>query len=311
MTDYAKGPYSMYVRSVEVTDFMGGDGPASSNKTAKEYSWNDRTGKWRGIDIISGKSTAATEIEEDDKPSESLGEKWSKLSPTTRIIILVCIGLVVAVLLGLGTFYCWRQRREGAAQARAEAKAYEEERLELERFRQAIANADGHRRGGPDNNFMSDKMTISSRDDTSPPPTGWSRTTDAPVFGAAAGFAVERAASPHTSRDFGEFDKDEYGPRDNIPQSPGLPPNPFATPGSPHPSEHGTFHNDGFKMPREPSPTAVPAGSRAEPVLPTSLVGDPAIAAPQWESGQLGGDFVAAGAGRVRFRNWEQQRLWA
>ncbi len=40
-TDYSKGPYTMYVKTVQVTDFSSG----------KEYSYGDQTGSWQSIQI--------------------------------------------------------------------------------------------------------------------------------------------------------------------------------------------------------------------------------------------------------------------
>lgn len=42
VTDFSKGPYTMYVRSAQVTDFGSG----------KEYIWGDRSGSWQSIKSV-------------------------------------------------------------------------------------------------------------------------------------------------------------------------------------------------------------------------------------------------------------------
>lgn len=42
LTDYSKGPYTMYVQSAQVNDFGGG----------KEYAWGDKSGSWQSIKTV-------------------------------------------------------------------------------------------------------------------------------------------------------------------------------------------------------------------------------------------------------------------
>jgi beta-glucanase (GH16 family) len=42
LTDYSKGPYTMYIRSVHVTDY-------STNSS--QYSYGDQTGNWQSIRV--------------------------------------------------------------------------------------------------------------------------------------------------------------------------------------------------------------------------------------------------------------------
>ena len=42
VTDYAKGPYTMYVQSARVADFS----------TGEEYKYRDKSGTWQSIDVV-------------------------------------------------------------------------------------------------------------------------------------------------------------------------------------------------------------------------------------------------------------------
>ncbi|KAK3934912.1 concanavalin A-like lectin/glucanase [Diplogelasinospora grovesii] len=129
-TDYSKGPFTMYVKTARVADYSSG----------KEYSYGDMSGSWQSIKITAGNSTVKEAI--NAPPAQTLADKWNAISPTAKVAIYASAAGVGAALVAWALFYCIRQRRRGAREARlAEAKA-EEERLELERFKKAGVNPD-------------------------------------------------------------------------------------------------------------------------------------------------------------------------
>ncbi|KAL8915271.1 MAG: hypothetical protein Q9172_006921, partial [Xanthocarpia lactea] len=72
-TDYGKGPYTMWVKSVRVTDFSRGS----------EYSYGDMTGSWDSIKIKPGNSTIAEEL--NAPPPMTASQRWNKLPPGAKI----------------------------------------------------------------------------------------------------------------------------------------------------------------------------------------------------------------------------------
>ncbi|KAK1758011.1 concanavalin A-like lectin/glucanase [Echria macrotheca] len=132
-TDYSKGPFSMFVKSVSIHDFSSG----------KEYVYGDKTGSWQSIKVVAGNSTAKDAITAPPEvPEPSVSEKFNALPPTAKTAIYASAAGVGAVILAFALFYCIRQRRRGAREAKiAEAKA-EQERLELERFKKAGVDPD-------------------------------------------------------------------------------------------------------------------------------------------------------------------------
>ncbi|KAK3372617.1 concanavalin A-like lectin/glucanase domain-containing protein [Podospora didyma] len=132
-TDYKKGPFTMYVKSVNIEDFSSG----------KEYVYSDRSGSWQSIKVVQGNSTVKAAITAPpEEPSPSISDKWNGLSPTAKTAIYASAAGVGALILGWALFYCIRQRRRGAREARlAEARA-QEERAELERFKKSGVDPD-------------------------------------------------------------------------------------------------------------------------------------------------------------------------
>ncbi|KAK3988430.1 putative glycosidase crf1 [Cladorrhinum sp. PSN332] len=130
-TDYSKGPYTMHVKSVSVNDFSSG----------KEYIYTDKTGSWESIKVVEGESTAAEVYNK--VPEKTLGEKWNDLPNTAKIAVYASGAGVGGILLMVGLFYCIRQRRRGAAEAKAAVARAEQDRLELEGFKRAGVNPDG------------------------------------------------------------------------------------------------------------------------------------------------------------------------
>lgn len=131
LTDFSKGPYTMYVQSIKVEDYGRG----------KAYHWSDKTGSMDSIKAIVGNSTAATTLTA-PPPAEELtvAQKWNNLSPGVRIGIYSAGGCVAACIAGLITFCCIKQRRAGRKEQAAYNAKLEQDRLEAENF--SIANKD-------------------------------------------------------------------------------------------------------------------------------------------------------------------------
>ncbi|KAK1773878.1 concanavalin A-like lectin/glucanase domain-containing protein [Copromyces sp. CBS 386.78] len=129
-TDYNAGPYTMHVKSVQVTDYSDG----------KEYVYGDRTGAWESIKIVEGNSTIKEIIQA--PPKESVSDKWKGMSSTTKTIIYACCAGAGALLVIAAVFFCIRQRRRGARQAALAEAQYERDRVELDRLQKAGIDPD-------------------------------------------------------------------------------------------------------------------------------------------------------------------------
>ncbi|RYP36514.1 hypothetical protein DL767_003337 [Monosporascus sp. MG133] len=125
LTDFSKGPYSMYVKSAHVEDYS----------TGKEYIYTDHSGSWESIKIVEGNSTAAESINKE--PEKSLGEKWDELPAGTKTGVYVGAGGLASVLVAALVFYYIKQRRAGAREAAMAEHENERERMEMERFRKS------------------------------------------------------------------------------------------------------------------------------------------------------------------------------
>ncbi|KAI1366662.1 concanavalin A-like lectin/glucanase domain-containing protein [Xylaria arbuscula] len=129
-TDFAQGPFTMYVKSARVEDYSSG----------KEYTYTDKSGTWESIKITEGNSTAAESINKE--PEKSLSEKWAALPEAARIGVYAAAGAVGGILFIALAVYYIKQRRRGQKEAALAAKMQEEERLEMERFKKGGRNPD-------------------------------------------------------------------------------------------------------------------------------------------------------------------------
>ncbi|KAL5611395.1 uncharacterized protein BROUX77_001551 [Berkeleyomyces rouxiae] len=118
-TDYNAGPYSMYVKSVKITDY---------SNNSKEYQWSDRSGMANSIKVVNGTSAASAAINK--APEKSFSEKFNELSSGAKAGIFGGAGLVATAAVAGGLLYFCRQRKRGAAEAEAAEKAAEQSRQE-------------------------------------------------------------------------------------------------------------------------------------------------------------------------------------
>ncbi|KAL8687759.1 MAG: hypothetical protein Q9218_006164 [Villophora microphyllina] len=126
-TDYDKGPYTMSVRSVRVTDFSSG----------KEYSYGDTSGSWESIKIAAGNSTIADQL--NAPPPMTATQRWNHLSQGAKIGVGSSVGAACLALVGLAAFYCLRQRRAGRRERAAADRHFESETRELMDYRARMA----------------------------------------------------------------------------------------------------------------------------------------------------------------------------
>lgn len=64
LTDFSKAPFNAYYKSVKITDYAGGDAPAT--KPVKEYTYTDKSGNWQSIKAVGGSNGS-----DDDNSSSS------------------------------------------------------------------------------------------------------------------------------------------------------------------------------------------------------------------------------------------------
>ena len=129
--DYSKGPYTMYVKSIRITDFSGASDIGSP--AAKEYKYGDKTGSWKSIDVVAGNSTVAQTVSA--PPAESVTQKFNGLPMGAKIGIAAGVGAAVVGLILLFCVYCIRQRRAGKRERAAADLAYEKDTTELLQYR--------------------------------------------------------------------------------------------------------------------------------------------------------------------------------
>ncbi|KAK7223494.1 hypothetical protein V2G26_011497 [Clonostachys chloroleuca] len=53
-TDFSKGPFDAYYKSISIIDYAGGDAPTKDS--IKEYVYGDKTGSWESIKVVKGDS---------------------------------------------------------------------------------------------------------------------------------------------------------------------------------------------------------------------------------------------------------------
>lgn len=186
-TDYNKGPYTMYVKSAQVEDYSSG----------KEYTFTDKTGSWESIKITAGESKAVEVITA--PPEKSMADKWNELPSTAKTAIYASAAGLGTVIVAFAIFYCIRQRRHGSRQAKIAEAKYQEERLELDRFKKAGIDPDSFVASGHEYNAkemrddgLTDNDSYSVPNTAAPTPTTgtgnekW-QTAAAVGVGAAAG----------------------------------------------------------------------------------------------------------------------------
>ncbi|KAK5085000.1 hypothetical protein LTR70_006210 [Exophiala xenobiotica] len=121
--NYKDAPYTMYVKSLRITDAAAGQGT--------QYEYGDNSGSFDSIKILN--NTAAIKLDGND--GESMVKRWQGLSETAKIAIgaSVCgVALIAAIIF---VFCCIKQRRAGKHERLLEDAKFEKDRAELLAFR--------------------------------------------------------------------------------------------------------------------------------------------------------------------------------
>lgn len=126
--DYDKAPFSMFVKSVKVTDH-------TTNATS--YSYGDHTGSFQSIKIEkTGPSAVTKHINK--PPAPSAAERWQRLSPVAKIVVIVAPLAILAVLTVIGCFCCVKQRRLGRRERAMEDAAWDKQHAEMMAYRRQM-----------------------------------------------------------------------------------------------------------------------------------------------------------------------------
>ncbi|KAG0154485.1 Concanavalin A-like lectin/glucanase, subgroup [Penicillium digitatum] len=133
--DWSEVPFTMTVSKMRVQDFH----------TGKEYRYNGTTGTRESIEVIRGNSTAQAIINK--KPPMSLSQKWDGLGQGAHIGVYCVVGIAGAVLLGLCTFCCLKQRRSGRLQRALNDGEYSAELTTLEQSKLRWRQSELRRKG--------------------------------------------------------------------------------------------------------------------------------------------------------------------
>ncbi|KAJ5153668.1 Concanavalin A-like lectin/glucanases superfamily [Penicillium coprophilum] len=135
LVDWSDVPFTMTVSKIRVQDFSSG----------KEYKYTGHTGTRESIEVVSGNSTAITQINK--QPAKTLSQKWDDLGSGAHIGVYCGAGVAAALLLGAFIFYCLKQRRSGRLQRALHDGEYNAELTTLEqsklRWRQSELRSKG------------------------------------------------------------------------------------------------------------------------------------------------------------------------
>ncbi|KAK5721520.1 hypothetical protein LTR15_006109 [Elasticomyces elasticus] len=129
LTDWSKGPFTMTVQSIKITD-------ASTNTSS--YTYGDTTGSYQSIKANPGDS-AAYKLISKKTTIESAKESWNGLSDTAKIGIGCGIGGAFALLIIVYTAVCIVQRKRGRAEKAVADKQWNEHTEELMEYRSQMA----------------------------------------------------------------------------------------------------------------------------------------------------------------------------
>jgi beta-glucanase (GH16 family) len=129
LTDYSKGPYTMYVNQVRVTD----------GSTGSEYKYGDETGSYQSIQITNGTSKLAQKILAGPPPT--LAQRWKNVSHVGKIAVYATGVGVGVLLIALIAFCCVKQRRSGRREHQEWNNEYERQRQDTMAYQMELKSA--------------------------------------------------------------------------------------------------------------------------------------------------------------------------
>ncbi|KAL4931013.1 glycoside hydrolase family 16 protein [Aspergillus undulatus] len=131
LVDWDDLPFTMAVQRIRVQDFH----------TGKEYEYSDKSGSYESINVISGNSTAKTEINKE--PPKSLADKWDDLGNGAHIGVYCGAAVAGALLVAGFVWWCLRKRRQGRLErALAEAPDNTTKDMEMENLKKQWRQSD-------------------------------------------------------------------------------------------------------------------------------------------------------------------------
>lgn len=122
-TNYKDAPFTMYVKSLRITDAAAGQGT--------QYEYGDKSGSFESIKILN--TTAAIKL--DSTNGESVVKRWQGLSETAKIAIGASVCGAASIAAIIFAFCCIKQRRAGKHERLLEDAKFEKDRVELLAFR--------------------------------------------------------------------------------------------------------------------------------------------------------------------------------
>ncbi|RFU35254.1 hypothetical protein B7463_g1087, partial [Scytalidium lignicola] len=216
VTDYSKGPYTMYVQSATINDFSVGSA----------YQYSDHSGSWESIKVIAGNSTVLKTL--DAPPPLSAAEKWAKVPQSTKTGIYAGAGAAGAILLGALMFVCFRQRKKGRLEHAAYTAQVEKERQEA--YQDQIQLREKGTTGVPAGVRASQLPRGTPQSPTSPllgqnptvPPMAGMRSPSPGI--QRRGTPVLQQPAPRSTQAWNPEEpfSDDYSENSNIPHSPGF-----------------------------------------------------------------------------------------
>lgn len=131
-TDWDKGPFTMTVQSIKVTD-------GSTNTSS--YLYGDQTGSYTSVKTVTGESAAYKALNK-QSTVEQAQKKWHGLSTTAKIAIAASVvGTFVVVVIAY-TIVCVTQRKRGRAEKAAADKVWDQQESELMEYRNRMKRGD-------------------------------------------------------------------------------------------------------------------------------------------------------------------------
>ncbi|EMC99972.1 glycoside hydrolase family 16 protein [Baudoinia panamericana UAMH 10762] len=131
-TDWSKGPFTMTVQSIKITD-------GSTNTSS--YAYGDRSGSYNSIQAVAGESTAY-KILNKQSTLQSVLQIWKGLSEGAKIGIVCGVSGFFACVIVACTVCCIIQRKKGRAEKAIADKEWDAHTNELMEYRVRMAKGE-------------------------------------------------------------------------------------------------------------------------------------------------------------------------
>jgi hypothetical protein len=81
-TDFSQAPFNAYYKSITITDYAGGNSPATGG--IKEYVWTDKTGSFESIRVVKGDGSSDGGEDETTTTTKTTAKPTSTKAPETK-----------------------------------------------------------------------------------------------------------------------------------------------------------------------------------------------------------------------------------